>query len=349
MFKHQREGEVMDNVTTVGIDLAKNVFSVHGVDAQGREVLRRTVRREQLLALVARLPACLIGVEACSGAHEWARQFQALGHSARLMAPKFVAPYRKGGKNDGNDAEAICEAVARPNMRFVPLKSLEQQSVLSLHRVRQGFVEERTATINRIRGLLAEFGHVLPQRAVEVRRRVPGLLEHLPALAARALRDLLAHVRILDQHLIDYERELAHLARADERAARVQQLYGVGPLSASAIIASVGDAREFDNGRQFAAWLGLVPRQYSTGGKTRLGHITRRGDPYLRTLLIMGARAVLQAATRRKDQLSRWALAVRERRGYHRACVAIAAKNARIVWALLSKGQTLRLSPTAAA
>ena len=333
----------MSNVTTVGIDLAKNVFSVHGVDASGHEVLRRTVRREQLLALIAQWPACLIGMEACSGAHEWARQFQALGHTVRLMAPKFVAPYRKSGKNDGNDAEAICEAVARPNMRFVPIKSVEQQNVLTLHRVRQGFVEERTATLNRIRGLLAEFGHVLPQRAVEVRRRLPGLLEQLPALAARALTDLLAHVRILDQHIQDYERDLERLARADERAQRVQQLYGVGPLSASAIIASVGSAHEFENGRQFAAWLGLVPRQYSTGGKTRLGHITRRGDPYLRTLLIMGARAVLQAATRRQDRLSRWALSVRERRGYHRACVAIAAKNARIVWALLSHHESLRL------
>ena len=332
----------MDNVTTVGIDLAKNVFSVHGVNAQGREVLRRTVRRDQLLALVARLPRCLIGMEACSGAHEWARQFLTLGHIPRLMAPKFVAPYRKSGKNDGNDAEAICEAVARPNMRFVPLKSPEQQSVLTLHRVRQGFVEERTATLNRIRGVLAEFGHVLPQRAIEVRRRVPELLEHLPALVARALRDLLEHVRTLDQHRLDYERELERLVRTDERAQRIQELYGVGPLSASAIIASVGNGHEFKHGRQFAAWLGLVPRQYSTGGKTRLGRITRRGDPYLRTLLIMGARAVLQAATRRKDQLSRWALAVRERRGYHRACVAIAAKNARIIWALLSRGEPLR-------
>lgn len=333
----------MNNVTTVGIDLAKNVFSLHGVDASGREVLRRTVRREQLLALIAQVPACLVGMEACSGAHEWARQCQALGHSVRLMAPKFVTPYRKSGKNDGNDAEAICEAVARPNMRFVPIKSVEQQCVLTLHRVRQGFVEERTATLNRIRGLLAEFGHVLPQRAVEVRRRLPELLEHLPALAARALSDLLAHVRGLDQHILDYERELERLARGDERSERVQQLYGVGPLSASAIIASVGNAHEFESGRQFAAWLGLVPRQYSTGGKTRLGHITRRGDPYLRTLLIMGARAVLQAATRRQDRLSRWALSVRERRGYHRACVAIAAKNARIVWALLSSEQPLRL------
>jgi len=334
----------MSNVTTVGIDLAKNVFSVHGMDAAGRQVLRRTVRREQLGAMVAQWPACLIGMEACSGAHEWARRFQELGHTVRLMAPKFVAPYRKGGKNDGNDAEAICEAVSRPTMRFVPIKSVEQQSVLTLHRVRQGFVEERTATINRIRGLLAEFGHILPQRAIELKRRLPALLEILPPLAARALSDLQAHVQRLDQLILDYERELERLARGDERAQRVQELYGVGPLSASAIIASVGNAHEFQNGRQFAAWLGLVPRQHSTGGKTRLGHITRRGDPYLRTLLIMGARAVLQAAARRQDRLSRWALSLRERRGYHRTCVAIAAKNARIIWALLSSNQPLRLA-----
>ena len=235
----------MSDVTTVGIDLAKQVFSLHGVDGAGREVLRRTVRREQLLGCVAQLPACLIGLEACSGAHDWARQFMALGHTVRLMAPKFVIPYRKSGKNDGNDAQAICEAVGRPSMRFIPVKSVEQQAVLSLHRVRQGFVEERTATINRIRGLLAEFGHVLPQRAVEVRRRLPGLLEQLPALAARALRDLQAHVYYLEQHILDYEAELGRLARGDTRVQRLRALYGVGPLSASAIVASVGNAHEY--------------------------------------------------------------------------------------------------------
>lgn len=312
MFNLTEKGKSMDNVTTVGIDLAKNVFFLHGVGGQVREVWRRTVRRGQLLAVVAQLPRCRIGMEACSGAHQWAREFQTLGREVKLMAPKFVAPYRRGGKNDGNDTEAICEAVSRPTMRFVPVKSAEQQAVLSLHRVRQGFVEERTATLNRIRGLLAEFGHVLPQRSVEVRRRLPPLLDELPALAARALGDLQAHVRVLDERITEYERELARLAKADERAQRVQELYGVGPLTASAILASVGSAHEFDNGRQFAAWLGLVPRQYSTGGKTRLGHITRRGDPYLRTLLIMGARAVLQAASRRQDRLSRWALSTRQ-------------------------------------
>ena len=334
----------MSDVTTCGIDLAKNVFSVHAIDGSGAVVLRKTVNRTRLMELVAKLPACVIGLEACSGAHEWARRFAQFGHTVRLMAPKFVAPYRRSGKNDRNDAEAICEAVERPSMRFVPVKSLQQQAVLTVHRVRLGFVEEHTATINRIRGLLAEFGVVLPQRAIEVRRGAAATLEQLPALAARALADLLAHLRVLDERIDAYEREIEQHARHDERARRIQTLSGVGPISASAIVASVADAHEFRNGRQFAAWLGLTPKQYSTGGKSRLGRITAHGDPYLRTLLIMGARSMLQTALRRTDRLARWALSVRERRGYHRACVAIAAKHARIVWALLAKNQPLTLA-----
>jgi len=334
----------MNNVTTVGIDLAKNVFAVHGVDALGRVVLRRTVRREKLLELIAQLPSCLIGMEACSGAHEWARQFAKLGHTVRLMAPKFVAPYRKSGKNDDNDAAAICEAVARPNMRFVPLKTLEQQAVLAQHRIRQGFIEERTASLNRIRGVLAEFGQVLPQRSSELRRGLAGCLEQLPTRVAAALSDLLAHVRSLDERIGAYDRELKQHAHSEPNARRIQQLAGIGPITASAVVASVGDAQEFRNGRQFAAWLGLTPRQYSSGGKTRLGHITRRGDAYLRTLLIMGARAVLQSATQHTDRLARWALALKARRGYHRTCVAIAAKNARILWVLLARGERLRMT-----
>ena len=329
----------MNNVTTVGIDLAKNVFSLHGVDAQGRIVLRKTVSRGKLLALIAQLPCCVIGLEACSGAHEWARRFRELGHDPHLMAAKFVTPYRKSGKNDGNDAEAICEAVARPNMRFVPVKSLEQQAELSLHRVRQGFIEERTATLNRLRGLLAEFGHVLPLRAIEVRRRVPELLDELPTRVARCLRDLLEHATSLETKALEYERQIKAAARGNTLVRRAQTRRGIGPLTASALVATVGNGHDFKNGRQFAAWLGLVPRQYSTGGKTRLGHITKRGDPYLRTLFVMGARAVLQRAARLKDPFSRWALAVQTRRGYHRACVAVAAKNARVAWALLAKAE----------
>jgi transposase len=334
----------MNNVTTVGIDLAKNVFSVHGVDSNGRVVLRRSVSRARLGQLVAQLPPCLVGMEACSGAHEWARQFGIYGHTVRLMAPKFVAPYRKSGKNDGNDAEAICEAVSRPNMRFVPIKSREQQAILCLHRARQGHIEERTGAINRIRGLLSEFGVVLPQKAIEVRRGAAMACEALPDMAAGVIRELLEHVRQLEERIKHFETLIDSHASADERARRISVLSGIGPMTSSALVATVADAREFRNGRQFAAWLGLVPRQYSTGGKTRLGHITGRGDPYLRTLLVMGARSVLQSASRRKDRLARWALSVRERRGYHRACVAIAAKHARIIWALLAKNEPLLLA-----
>jgi transposase len=324
--------------------LAKNVFSIHAVDGHGVVVLRKMVVRARLAALVAQLPTCVIGLEACSGAHEWARRFALHGHTVKLMAPKFVAPYRKSGKNDSNDAEAICEAVGWPSMRFVPVKSVEQKAMLKLHRVRLGFVEERTATINRIRGLLAEFGVVLPQRVVEVRRGAAATLDQLPSLAQRALRDLLAHVRVLDERIAEYEREIEQHARRDERAKRIQKLSGVGPISASAIVSSVAEAHEFKNGRQFAAWLGLTPKQYSTGGKARLGRITAHGDAYLRTLLIMGARSMLQTALRRTDRLARWALAVRARRGYHRACVAIAAKHARIIWAMLAKNEALQLA-----
>ncbi len=332
----------MAKITTVGIDLAKSVFSVHAIDEGGAVLIRKTVSRSKLVAMVAQWPACVIGMEACSGAHEWARRFQEFGHTVRIMAPRFVVPYRKSGKNDGNDAEAICEAVLRPNMRFVPVKSAEQQALLTLHRVRQGFVEERTATVNRIRGLLAEFGVVLPSRVIEVRRGAARASESLPALARHAIADLLEHLRALDARISAYERELEQLARSSAAATRLMAINGVGPMTALATVASVGPAHEFKNGRQFAAWLGLVPRQWSTGGKTRLGHITRRGDAYLRTLLILGARAMLQMAARRTDKLSRWALAVKARCGYHKAVVAVAAKNARIIWALLASGSTFR-------
>ena len=332
----------MGKVTTVGIDLAKSVFSVHAVDEKGAVLVRKTVSRARLTAMVAQWPACLIGMEACSGAHEWARRFEEFGHTVRIMASRFVAPYRKSGKNDGNDAEAICEAVGRPNMRFVPVKSVEQQALLTLHRVRQGFVEERTATGNRMRGLLAEFGVVLPNKIAELRRGAARAAESLPALARHAIEDLLEHLRTLDARITAYERELEHLARSNEAAVRLMTIGGVGPMTALATVASVGQAHEFVNGRQFAAWLGLVPRQWSTGGKTRLGKITKRGDAYLRTLLILGARAALQMAARRNDKLSRWALQIKARCGYHKAVVALAAKNARIIWALLARGTTFK-------
>jgi len=334
----------MDKVTTVGIDLAKNTFSLHGVDASGQVVLRKTVSRARLMVVVTQLAPCTVGMEACSGAHEWARRFQAAGHTVKIMAPKFVVPYRRSGKNDGNDAEAICEAVQRPSMRFVPIKSVEQQAILAMHRVRQGFIEERTATINRVRGLLAEFGTVLPQRAAEVRRGAAAAAEALPPLARHAVEDLMSHLAGLDERIKSYDRELESLARSSETVQRLMTVPGVGPLGALATVATVGHAHEFRDGRQFAAWLGLVPRQWSTGGKPRLGRITKHGDAYLRTLLIMGARAALQMAAGRGDRLSRWAIALKERRGYHRAVVALAAKNARILWAMLAHGAEYRIA-----
>ena len=334
----------MDKVTTVGIDLAKNTFSLHGVDASGQVVLRKAVSRARLMEVVIKLAPCTIGVEACSGAHEWARRFQAAGHTVKLIAPKFVTPYRLSGKNDGNDAEAICEAVQRPSMRFVPVKSVEQQAILTMHRVRQGFIEERTATINRIRGLLAEFGVVLPARANEVRRGAMAASEALPTLARNAIADLMSHLAGLDDRIKAYDRELESIARSSEAVQRLMTVPGVGPLGALATVATVGHAHEFRDGRQFAAWLGLVPRQWSTGGKPRLGRITKHGDAYLRTLLIMGARAALQMAAGRSDRLSRWAIALKERRGYHRAVVALAAKNARILWAMLAHGAEYRIA-----
>jgi transposase len=334
-------------ILTVGIDLAKNVFAVHGVNDLGRaELVRPSVPRGKLHALVATLPPCLIGMEACSGAHYWARLFARHGHSVQLMAPKLVAPYRmsgKRGKNDGADAAAACEAVQRPNMRFVPVKSEEQQSQLMVHRAREGFVAARTATINRIRGLLCEFGIVLPLKAQVVRREAAQHLEDLPGWANTVIGDLLSEVHHLDQRVAQYDAHIRVLARQSCAAQRLMRLSGVGQTTATAIVATVGNAAEFGSGRQFAAWLGLVPGQYSSGGKARLGRITKAGDGYLRGLLVQGARAMLSAATDKADGLSRWATRLAERRGYWKAVVAIAAKNARMAWAVLTKGETFKL------
>jgi transposase len=334
-------------IVTVGIDTAKSVFAVHGVDESGKVQLRQPkVARGKLNALIASLPPCTIGMEACTGAHHWARQFQAHGHQVRLMAPKLVSPYRmsgKRGKNDAADAAATCEAVGRSNMRFVPVKSKEQQSRLMVHRARQGFVTARTATLNRIRGLLAEFGVVLPLKAEVVRRQAAATLEELPGYANLVIGDLLSEVHHLDERIKQYDVHIRAMARQCTAAQQLMQLMGVGEVTATAIVASVGNAREFDSGRQFAAWLGLVPGQYSSGGKTRLGGITKAGDAYLRGLLVIGARAVLNAAKGKTDSLSRWAVQLEQRRGYWKAVVAIAAKNARMAWAALTKGEAFKL------
>lgn len=334
-------------IVTLGIDLAKNVFALHGVDATGKPALvRPSVARAKLLELVASLPPCLIGMEACSGAHHWARLFAGHGHTVRLMAPKFVVPYRlsgKRGKNDKADAAAICEAVTRPAMRFVPPKSIEQQSQLLVHRARQGFVVQRTATLNRIRGLLSEFGAVLPLKAAVVRREAMRQLEDLPGWANTVIGDLLSEVARLDERIAQYDKHIEAIARESAPARQLMQLPGVGPTTATALVAMIGRGQEFKCGRQMSAWLGLVPGQYSSGGKQRLGRITKAGDPYLRMLLVLGARSVLQNAASKSDALSRWAVQLAARVGYWKAIVAIAAKNARMCWAVLARGESFKL------
>jgi transposase len=331
------------SILYVGIDLAKSVFAVHGVNEAGKpELVRPNVARAKLVELIAALPPCVVGMEACTGAHHWARLFMSHGHTVKLMAPKFVAPYRlsgKRGKNDAADAAAICEAMQRPNMRFVPIKSVEQQARLMVHRARQGFVEQRTATLNRIRGLLSELGIVMPLKATTVRREAALALEDLPGRANLVIGDLLSEVHRLDERIEQYELQIVQMAREDERARQLMRLSGVGETTATALIAMIGNGHEFKSGRQLSAWLGLVPGQYSSGGKVRLGRITKAGDAYLRSLLVMGARAMLNAAKGKNDSISRWAVQLAERRGYWRAIVAIAAKNARMAWAVLSRGE----------
>ena len=327
------------------IDLAKNVFQIHGVDQRGKTVLKRRLRRDQMASFFANLPACVIGMEACASSHHWARKLQGLGHTVRLMAPQFVKPYVKTNKNDMADAEAICEAVARPNMRFVPVKSVEQQAVLSLHRVRQGFVKARTAQANQIRGLLGEFGLVMPRGIANVAKRVPDLLEkaseQLPARLCELIARLLCHMKELDCQVGELEAQIKAWHRDSPASQKVAKIPGIGPLGASALVASIADARSFANGRQTSAWLGLVPRQNSSGGKSKLLGLSKRGDSYLRTLLIHGARSAILAA-QRKTKVDPWLAGLLQRRHPNIAAVALANKNVRTVWALLAHDREFR-------
>ena len=332
-------------ITTIGVDLAKNVFQVHGVDQRGKVALRKQLRRDQMVEFFARLPACLIGMEACGSAHHWARVLQGQGHTVRVIASQFVKPYVKSNKNDAADAEAICEAVARPNMRFVPVKSMEQQSIPVVHRARQGFVKARTAQANQIRGLLAEFGLVVPQGLWNVCQRVPALLERAADASPLALRHLierlLAHLRELDRQVAELEAQIQAWHRGSEVSRRLEKIPGIGPLTASALVASIADARSFDNGRQLSAWLGLVPRQSSSGGKPLLLGMSKRGDVYLRTLLIHGARSAICGAAQGHDR-RHLAGKLLHRRHPNVAAVALANKNARTVWALLAHEREFR-------
>jgi len=329
-------------VTRIGLDLAKNVFQVHGVDRNERAVLRRQLSRSQVAGFFEKLPPCLVGMEACGGAHHWARVLQQMGHTVRLMAPQFVKPYIKSQKNDANDAEGICEAVGRPNMRFVTVKAIEQQDMQAMHRIRNELVCQRTAKANQIRGLLAEYGIVVAVRVEQLRRALPQICEDmgngLSATFRRLLEDLRQDLSWLDGRIEELDGEIKQLARDDERAARLQTIPGIGPITATALVADLGDARQFRRGREVSAFLGLVPRQMSSGGKERLLGISKRGDAYLRTLLIHGARSALRVAANKGDARSRWAVSVSGRRHRNIAAVALANKNARIAWALLTRG-----------
>lgn len=337
----------MSKITRVGVDLAKRVLHVHAVDSGGQRVTNRALSRDKFLAWCSTLPAnCRVAMEASSSAHHWDRHLRALGLDARIIAAHLFSPYRlqgKTGKNDANDAAAICEAAGRPQMRFVPVKTIEQQGFLCVHRLREGFKEERTACINRIRCLLAEFGLVFAQDPDTLRRALPEVLEdasnELNGIARLVLQRALLQWAELDTHLTWCEERIADHVRSSEQAAKARQLMGVGPFTASAVVATVGDFKQFRNGPQFGAWLGLTPRQNSSGGKHSLGSITRRGDMYLRMLLIQGVKSVVWSAHKRSDPISKWVLALRDKQGWQKAAVALANKNARILWTVMTKDQ----------
>jgi transposase len=330
------------NVSTVGIDLAKKIFHLVGTDTTGRIVWRKRLARNALVPFMAQLPPVTIGMEAWGGAHYWARQFHQQGHQVKLMAPQFVKPYVKSNKNDMRDAEAIAEAVTRPTMRFVPLKDVDQQDIQALHRVRERLIGERTALINEVHGLMNEYGIVIPKGVSKFRQAVVEKLESeqdkLTPLSQEMFWRLVKEFATLEEHIAAYQEKLDTLAKTHPESQRLMTIPGVGPITATALIAAVGDVGVFKNGRQFAAWLGLVPKQHSTGGQTHLLGISKRGDSYLRKLLIHRARATLRWGGLQANSRSQWIRGLLKRRGWNRTAVAVANKNARIVWALLSRG-----------
>ncbi|WP_341760906.1 MULTISPECIES: IS110 family transposase [unclassified Candidatus Tisiphia] len=337
-------------VTTIGIDIAKRIFQIHGVDKNGKTVLKKKLTREQILTFMANVPKCLVGMEACGGASYWARELTKLGHKVKLMAPQFVKPYVKTNKNDQADAEAICEAVARPNMRFVPIKTVEQQEILFIHRVRQRLVKNRTALANEIRGLLHEFGFVIPQGINKIMTKLTEILDAgaLSQLSYQTFSELKEEFVENDKKIKELEQRLKIIASQYSNHQQLMTIPGIGLITATALIASIGNASCFENGRQLSAWLGLVPRQHSSGGKDKLLGISKRGDIYLRTLLIQGARAVLNSKIRftteeqksKKDysKFTEWMFNLSERNSHNKTVVAVANKLARVVFALLSSG-----------
>lgn len=333
-------------VAFIGIDLAKNVFQLHGANADGQALLKRRIRREGLLAEVAELEPCVIGVEACAGAFYWQRQFEALGHRVKVIAPQYVKPFVKHQKNDQNNAEAICTALMLPNMKFVPTKSEEQQDIQALHRARRRLVNHRTALVSQMRGLLLDCGIPIALSIGRARRAIPEILEDrtngLSAMSREIIGDLFDFMGQIDARITAFDRRIDTVFKSNVDCRRIARICGVGPKTATAVVAAVGDGREFKNGRHLAAWMGLVPRQHSSGDKRLLMGISKRGDRHLRTLLIHGARSVVRVAQRKTDPFSQWVNRLRERRGMNRAIVAVANKNARIIWAMLNRKEEFR-------
>lgn len=333
----------MQAITTIGLDIAKSVFQVHGVDADGQVVIRRKLKRRYVLAFFRKLPACLVGIEACATSHHWSRQLQALGHKVRLMPPIYVKPYVKRQKNDAADAEAICEAVTRVNMRFVETKTVEQQSCLMLHRTRHLFIREQTAVINVIRAHLAEFGIVAPvgRKGVEELLRVIAdpADKRIPEIARACLAALGTQLQRLKEQLLEFDRMIMAWHRSDATSRRLDEAPGIGPILATAVVATVADPTAFRSGRNFSAWVGLVPKQHSSGGKDRLGHISKQGDRYLRGLFVAGALAVIRYAKIYGTRHRPWLTALLARRPTKVAAIALANKIARMAWAMMVKGE----------
>lgn len=334
------------NVKLLGIDIAKNVFQIHGIDGVGKAVLRKKIKREQLMEFIVKLPVCTIAMEACGGSNYWARQFKKLGYEVKLISPQFVKPFVKGNKNDRNDAEAIAEAASRPSMKFVPIKMIEQQDVQNLHNVRQQLITQRTALSNQIRGILLESGICFAKGFTSLRNQIPEILENAENELTTAGRELIHELfdgfLELSKRILHYDKKLQTYFNESESCQKIKELEGIGPIVATAIVSRMGDPKQFKRGRHFAAFLGLVPRQHSSGGKERLLGISKRGDKYLRTLLIHGARSAIIRIDKKTDPKSMWLKQLKERRGINRAAVALANKSARIIWALLANNETYR-------
>ncbi len=333
-------------IETLGVDIAKNVFQLHGVNRNGRVLLKRRVMRDQVLAAIAQIEPCTVVVEACTSAFYWQRQFEALGHRVKIISPQYVKPFVRRQKNDGNDAEAICTAARQPHIPLVPKKTVEQQDIQALHRARQRMVNHRTAVVSQIRGLLLDRGFAFAKSITRARRIIPEILSdlenELTPLAREAIAELYDLFRDLDRRIASFDKKINRVFRECEACQRLARIKGVGPKTATAVIAAVGDGSEFKNGRHLAAWIGLVPRQFSSGDKTVLMGISKRGNQHLRSLLVHGARAVVCAAPGKTDLGNQWVNQLRERRGFNRATVAVANKNARIIWAVLQKGEPYR-------